>query len=164
MTLRRQDLTLFHQPIAAQIGANGYTTTISELMFRALTQSDNTCNDAVLRRAGGPEAVRAMLARNRLDGVRFGPGERMMQSQIAGLQWQPDYSVGNAFYAGAQRRADRAAAGGVRATISTIRSTARRRRAWSTASPGCGAANCCRAPRPSGCSRSCRRPAPARSG
>jgi beta-lactamase class A len=98
VTLRRQDLTLFHQPIAAQIGANGYTTTLSELMFRALTQSDNTCNDAVLRRAGGPDAVRAMLTSFRLEGVRFGPGERMMQSQIAGLQWQPNYSVGNAFY------------------------------------------------------------------
>ena len=99
VTLTRQDLTLFHQPIAAQIGANGYTTTIGELMFRAITQSDNTCNDAVLRRAGGPEAVREMLARNRIQGIRFGPGERLMQSQIAGLQWQPGYSVGSAFYA-----------------------------------------------------------------
>ena len=98
VTLTRQDLTLFHQPIAAQIGPNGYTTTLGELMFRALTQSDNTCNDAVLRRAGGPAAVREMLARNRLDGVRFGPGERIMQSQIAGLQWQPGFAVGNAFY------------------------------------------------------------------
>ena len=98
VTLTRQDLTLFHQPIAAQIGPNGYTTTLAELMFRALTQSDNTCNDAVLRRAGGPEAVREMLARNRLDGVRFGPGERIMQSQIAGLQWQPGFAVGNTFY------------------------------------------------------------------
>lgn len=97
VTLTRQDLTLFHQPIAAQIGANGYTTTIGELMFRALTQSDNTCNDAVLRRAGGPEAVRAMLARNRIEGIRFGPGERLMQAQIAGLQWQASYAVGNGF-------------------------------------------------------------------
>jgi beta-lactamase class A len=99
VTLTRQDLTLFHQPIAAQIGADGYTTTIGTLMFRALTQSDNTCNDAVLRRAGGPEAVRAMIERNRLTGIRFGPGERAMQSQIAGLQWRPAFSSGNAFYA-----------------------------------------------------------------
>jgi beta-lactamase class A len=98
VTLTRADLTLFHQPIAQQIGANGYTTTIGELMFRALTQSDNTANDAVLRRAGGPAAVRAMLARNRIEGVRFGPGERLMQSEIAGLQWSPSYSVGRAFY------------------------------------------------------------------
>ena len=98
VTLTRRDLTLFHQPIAAQIGANGYTTTLGDLMFRALTQSDNTCNDAVLRTAGGPAAVREMLTRNRLDGIRFGPGERIMQSQIAGLQWQPAFSSGNAFY------------------------------------------------------------------
>jgi len=98
VTIRREDLTLFHQPIAAQVGANGFTTTIEDLIFRALTTSDNTCNDAVLRSAGGPTAVRAMLTRNRIEGVRFGPGERLMQSQIAGLQWSPSYSVGRAFY------------------------------------------------------------------
>jgi len=99
VTLTRQDLTLFHQPIAAQIGADGYTTTLGTLMFRALTESDNTANDAVLRRAGGPGAVREMLERNHLEGVRFGPGERLLQSGIAGLQWQPAFSQGNAFYA-----------------------------------------------------------------
>lgn len=98
VTVRREDLTLFHQPIASQIGASGYQTTLGDLIFRALTQSDNTANDFVLRRAGGPEAVRAMLTRFDLEGVRFGPGERLMQSQIAGLQWQPSYSVGRAFY------------------------------------------------------------------
>jgi beta-lactamase class A len=98
VTVTRQDLTLFHQPIAGQVGANGYTATLNELMFRALTQSDNTCNDIVLRHAGGPSAVRAMLTRNRLEGIRFGPGERLLQSGIAGLTWQPAYSRGNAFF------------------------------------------------------------------
>ena len=98
VTVRREDLTLFHQPIAEQVGANGYSTTLDNLIFRALTQSDNTANDFVLRRGGGPEAVRAMLERHRLSGVRFGPGERIMQSQIAGLQWQSAFSTGNAFY------------------------------------------------------------------
>jgi beta-lactamase class A len=99
VTVTRQDLTLFHQPIAGQIGENGYTTTLGDLMFRALTQSDNTCNDIVMRHAGGPGAVRAMLQRNRLDGIRFGPGERLLQAGIAGLQWQPAFSEGNAFFA-----------------------------------------------------------------
>ena len=108
VTLRREDLTLFHQPVARDIGPNGYTTTIDNFMFRALTTSDNTCNDMVLRAAGGPSAVRAMLARNRIEGVRFGPGERIMQSQIAGMQWQPAFAVGNGFYAArAQVPADR---------------------------------------------------------
>jgi beta-lactamase class A len=99
VTLTRSDLTLFHQPIAAQIGANGYTTTLNSLMFRALTQSDNTCNDFVLRRAGGPDAVREMLRSKRLEGIRFGPGERLLQAGLAGLNgWRPEY-VGQGFYA-----------------------------------------------------------------
>jgi len=98
VVVRREDLTLFNQPIAQQIGPNGYNTTLENLIFRALTQSDNTCNDIVLRHAGGPDAVRGLIARHRIDGVRFGPGERAMQSQIAGLQWSPTYSVGRAFY------------------------------------------------------------------
>ena len=99
VTVTRQDLTLFHQPIAGEIGEHGFTTTLGDLMFRALTQSDNTCNDIVLRHAGGPAAVREMLQRNRLGGVRFGPGERLLQAGIAGIQWQASFSQGNGFYA-----------------------------------------------------------------
>jgi beta-lactamase class A len=97
VTITRADLTLFNQPIAAQLGPNGYSTTLGDLLFRAITRSDNTCNDIVLRHAGGPAAVRAMIERARISGVRFGPGERLLQSGIAGLQWSPAYSVGNAF-------------------------------------------------------------------
>lgn len=95
----KSDLTLFHQPIAASIGSDGYRTTLRELMARALQQSDNTCNDFVLRRAGGPEAVRSFVRRNGIDGVRFGPGEKLLQSQTAGLSWRPEYSIGHAFEA-----------------------------------------------------------------
>src|SRR6218665_3268464 len=97
VTVTRADLTLFNQPIAAQIGRNGYTTTLGTLMFRALTQSDNTCNDIVLRNAGGPTAVRAMLERNRLEGIRFGPGERLLQAGIAGMSWNNAFSVNRGF-------------------------------------------------------------------
>jgi beta-lactamase class A len=99
VTLTKSDITLFHQPIAAQIGANGYTTSVESLMTRALQQSDNTCNDAVLWRAGGPEAVRAFLREKGISGIRFGPGERLLQSQIAGIQWQQSYAYGGGFYA-----------------------------------------------------------------
>jgi beta-lactamase class A len=99
VTLTKSDITLFHQPVAAQIGANGYTTTIESLMTRALQQSDNTCNDAVLWRAGGPEAVRAFLRDRGLGGIRFGPGERLLQSEIAGIQWKQSYAYGGGFYA-----------------------------------------------------------------
>lgn len=98
VTLHKSDITLFHQPIAAEIGENGYSTTLGELMTRALQQSDNTCNDAVLWRAGGPEAVRAFLREKGISGIRFGPGERLLQSAIAGLTWKQSYAYNGGFF------------------------------------------------------------------
>lgn len=98
VTMTKADLTLFNQPVAAQIGPNGYRTTLDSLMQRALQQSDNTCNDFVLWKVGGPEAVRSFLAAKNIDGIRFGPGEKLLQTRIAGLDgWKPSY-VGNGFY------------------------------------------------------------------
>jgi beta-lactamase class A len=98
VTLTKADMTLFHQPIAAQIGPNGYTTSVESLMTRALQQSDNTCNDAVLWRAGGPEAVRDFMRAKGISGIRFGPGERLLQSGIAGMSWKQSYAYNGAFY------------------------------------------------------------------
>jgi beta-lactamase class A len=97
VTIRRDDLTLFHQPIRALVGANGYTTSLQNLLERAITQSDCTANDVVLWQAGGPTAVRAFLANRQLAGLRFGPGERLMQSGIAGVTWNQAMSIGNGF-------------------------------------------------------------------
>lgn len=111
VTVRREDMTLFHQPIAAQLGGAGYNTTVGDLIYRAITQSDNTCNDFVLWKAGGPDAVRSFLRNRGIDGIRFGPGERLLQSQIAGIQWQQSYAYNGGFYRArnavpaAQRRA-----------------------------------------------------------
>ena len=98
VTLKKSDMTLFHQPIAGLIGPNGYTTTVASLLKRAMTQSDNTANDSLLRVAGGPQAVRAFIERKQLGRIRFGPGERLLQSQIAGLAWHQDYALGRRFY------------------------------------------------------------------
>ncbi len=98
VTLTRSDLTLFHQPIASKILGGGYTTTLDELMFKAITTSDNTCNDKLMRSVGGPDAVRHMIDSKQLGAIRFYNGERALQSKIAGLIWSPSYSVGNAFY------------------------------------------------------------------
>jgi beta-lactamase class A len=99
VTLTKADMTLFHQPVAKQIGAGGYTTTLDSLMTRAIQQSDNTCNDVVLWRAGGPGAVRDFLRSRGLSGIRFGPGERLLQSRIAGMEWKQSYAYNGAFYA-----------------------------------------------------------------
>jgi beta-lactamase class A len=99
VTLSRSDLTLFHQPIAALVRKNGgYTTSLSELLFKAITTSDNTANDKLMRSVGGPDAVRDVIAAKRLGAIRFYNGERALQSRIAGLIWSPSYSIGSAFY------------------------------------------------------------------
>ncbi len=97
VTVTKSDLTLFNQPIADMVGAGGYETTIAELLELSMTLSDNTANDVLLQRAGGSEAIRAMLSAKRIAGVRFGPGERHLQSQIAGMTWHQSYSRRNAF-------------------------------------------------------------------
>jgi beta-lactamase class A len=99
VTLSNSDVTLFHQPIADLIRQNGtYTTTLGDLMFKAITTSDNTANDKLMRSVGGPVAVRNMIASKHLGAIRFYNGERALQSRIAGLIWSPSYSIGNAFY------------------------------------------------------------------
>lgn len=102
-TITRNDLTLFHQPSAALVKNGGWTTSYSDLMRRAMTQSDNTANDTLLRAVGGPEAVRGFLARRTIKDIRFGPGERLLQSATAGLDWRQDYSIGRNFYAARSR-------------------------------------------------------------
>ena len=98
VALTRSDLTLFHQPIAAKILGGGTTMSLGELMVQALTKSDNTCNDKLMRSVGGPDAVRSMIQAKGIDGIRFYNGERSLQSRIAGLTWTPSYSIGRAFY------------------------------------------------------------------
>jgi len=93
-----EDLTLFHQPIAARVRAEGsVTTSVRDLIETAITHSDNTANDSLLRTAGGPNAVRAFVAKKDLGSIRFGPGERLLQSETAGLTWQQSYSHGRNF-------------------------------------------------------------------
>jgi beta-lactamase class A len=97
VTLRKSDITLFHQPIAELIGDDGFETTIGDLLNRQMTQSDNTANDFLMRRIGGPEAIRAMISAKGLGAIRFGPGERILQSGTAGLTWRPEYSQERGF-------------------------------------------------------------------
>ncbi len=98
VTLSRSDLTLFNQPIAKRVLAQGtYRTTVEALLVEAITKSDNTANDKLMRVAGGPAAVRRFIADRALGSIRFYEGERALQSRIAGLAWSQRYSVGDGF-------------------------------------------------------------------
>ena len=98
VTVTAADLTLFHEPIAAlAVRPGGFQTTVGDLLTRALTHSDNTANDKLLWLCGGPAAVNAMIAAKRLGSIRFGPGERLLQAQTAGLTWDQKWGGTNGF-------------------------------------------------------------------
>ena len=98
--ITRDDIAVFHSPIRDRVVANGgIEETVLSLLQQAIMASDNTANDSLLRAAGGPQAVRSFITRKNLGDIRFGPGERAMQSAIAGLDWQQDYAIGRRFYA-----------------------------------------------------------------
>jgi beta-lactamase class A len=92
------DLTLFNQPLRAAVLERGRVDQpVLSLMSQALSHSDNTANDRLLWTAGGPGQVRAMLKAKGITGIRFGPGERLLQSHISGLTWRQDFSLGRNF-------------------------------------------------------------------
>ena len=98
-TIRFEDIAVFHSPIRKPVIARGsFTTDYADLVERAITESDNTANDLVLRRVGGPDAIRRQLSALGIEGIRFGPGERAMQSAIAGLEWDQSYARGKVFF------------------------------------------------------------------
>jgi beta-lactamase class A len=97
VTVRDTDLTLFNQPIEEMIDDDGFDTTIGALLQAAMTMSDNTANDFLMRRVGGASAVRAMLSNKGLSAIRFGPGEIGLQSLTAGVTWRPEYRFKNNF-------------------------------------------------------------------
>ena len=97
--IRNPDLTVFHQPIRAIVRQRGrFSADYAELIERAITQSDNTANDRILRRLGGPKVVQEFLDLHDLVSIRFGTDERSKQSAIAGLGWTQAYAQGSAFF------------------------------------------------------------------
>lgn len=97
VVVRDADRTVFNQPITQYITGDGYRSSIDDLLRFSMVVSDNTANDVLLRKAGGPEAVRAFLQRKGLTNIRFGPGEKDLQALTAGLVWQAGYAKNNGF-------------------------------------------------------------------
>lgn len=91
VTVRREDLSLYVQPLAKLVTPEGYRTTIGDLVRRAVVDSDSAATDILIARLGGPKAVQAFLDHNDIRGVRIDRDERHLQTEIAGLTWKPEY-------------------------------------------------------------------------
>jgi beta-lactamase class A len=91
--IRPEDLSVFHQPVRALVIDDGrHVTTIAELISLTIAKSDNATTDILMRRLGGPEAVRQILERMGLKGLTAGEEQRELHPRIAGLSWRPEYA------------------------------------------------------------------------
>jgi beta-lactamase class A len=99
----REDMSVFHQPIQARLGPSGLDTTVRDLLHGAISESDNAADDILIRKAGGADAVQAAVDARGVTGVRCGPEEHVLESRVAGLDWRPEYSFGQAFWAARDR-------------------------------------------------------------
>ena len=91
VTVHKEDLSLYVQPIANLVGPGGYQTTIADLVRRAIIDSDSAATDILIARLGGTAAVRAPISRLGISGIRIDRDERHLQTEIVGLTWRPEY-------------------------------------------------------------------------
>jgi hypothetical protein len=91
VVVRKQDLSLAVQPLATLVTENGFNTTIDDLVRRAVVDSDSAATDFLVARLGGPRAVQLALERHHVTDVRFDRDERHLQTEIAGLEWRPEF-------------------------------------------------------------------------
>ncbi len=91
VVVRKEDLSVFVQPIAKLVGPNGFATTLDDLLKRAIIDSDNACADILMARVGGAAAVQAALNRLALVNVMVNRDEKHLQSEIVGLEWRAEY-------------------------------------------------------------------------
>lgn len=92
VTIHKKDLSVFVQPLAEKVDEKGYTTTIGDLIKRAIVDSDNAANDILMAKIGGPKAVQDYLNRKDVEHINVSRTERELQSETLGLSWKPDYA------------------------------------------------------------------------
>ena len=91
LTIGREDLSVFSEPIQALVKPT-FTTTLDDLLARAIRDSDNAANDLLIRSAGGVRRIQAILASKGVNGIRLGMDEKHLQAVINGLTWRPEFA------------------------------------------------------------------------
>lgn len=92
VVIKKQDLSLYVQPLARLVGDTGFRTTIGDVIRRAIIQSDSAATDFLIARLGGPKAVQRVLNRMNIKGLRLDRDERHLQTEIVGLVWRPEFT------------------------------------------------------------------------
>jgi beta-lactamase class A len=93
VVMRREDRSVFYQPLAYRIRGEGLSITIGDLLRHALIESDNAANDKLIAEVGGAGVVTEAIAKKGLKGLAVGGTERDVQTRTAGLEWKPEYGL-----------------------------------------------------------------------
>jgi beta-lactamase class A len=92
VTVRQSDLGMGIQPMAKLVGPNGFKTTIRDLLFRMIVDSDGAATDLLLAKVGGPRGVQNVLAGKKSKGFKIDRDERDLDAEESGLRWDPKYT------------------------------------------------------------------------
>lgn len=85
ITVTRNDLSLYHSPLAKAFKGERNEYPLRELLTRSTAESDNTAADLLLRLIGGPKALTAVLKDGGVTGISVDRYERVFQPEILGL-------------------------------------------------------------------------------
>lgn len=89
--LTAADVAPGRSPLAARLRQRPTQFTVQQLIEHMLLNSDNTATDAVMRVAGGPAKIQAVIKTFDIDGLRVDRYERDLQPQALGLEPDPAY-------------------------------------------------------------------------
>jgi beta-lactamase class A len=93
VTIRREDLSVPLSPINREFSGESRAYTVRRLLELMVSLSDNTAADVLMRLAGGPAAVTALLKEAGIEGMRIDRYERELQPQTLGLgPFQPEWT------------------------------------------------------------------------
>jgi beta-lactamase class A len=93
LTLTAKDISPGPEELANTILREGsYTTTVEELLTRAVADSDSTAVDALIEKIGGISSVQNFLTRHGLKDLRVDRLERDLQAESLGLSWRLEFS------------------------------------------------------------------------
>jgi len=104
ITVTRNDLSLYHSPLARSFKGERSTYPLRELLTRSTGESDNTAADLLLRLIGGPPALTTLLRNGGIAGISVDRYERVFQPEILGLPgYRWDETIDTAAFSAAIR-------------------------------------------------------------
>jgi len=86
ITITKEDFAPGNSPIVKEINSSNTQFTVRDLLIRAMSVSDNTASDALVRLIGSPSKVNEILVKLKIHNVRVDRLERQIQPDSVGLK------------------------------------------------------------------------------